>query len=107
MNGRSWKDLRAGCPMVRRWTPRAICGTAVITETAWCGSLRTEESIAWWKCRQNITTCCFGGEDLTTLYVTTASAHAPLGDRLAGSLFSIRTGVKGQPENRFRMQGRI
>ena len=56
---------------------------------------------------QNITTCCFGGEDLTTLYVTTASAHAPLGDRLAGSLFSIRTGVKGQPENRFRMQGRI
>jgi sugar lactone lactonase YvrE len=56
---------------------------------------------------QNITTCCFGGADLMTLYVTTASAHAPLGDRLAGSLFSIRTGVKGQPENRFRVRGRI
>jgi sugar lactone lactonase YvrE len=53
---------------------------------------------------QNITTCCFGGADLTTLFVTTASAHAPLGDRLAGSLFSIRTGVKGQPENRFLLR---
>jgi sugar lactone lactonase YvrE len=53
---------------------------------------------------QNITTCCFGGADLTTLYVTTASAHAPPGDRLAGSLFSIRMGVKGQPENRFSLR---
>jgi sugar lactone lactonase YvrE len=52
---------------------------------------------------KNITTCCFGGADLRTLFVTTASAHAPLGDRLAGSLFSIQTGVKGQPENRFRL----
>ena len=53
---------------------------------------------------KNITTCCFGGADLTTLYVTTASAHAPLGDRLAGSLFAIRTEVKGQPENRFGLR---
>jgi sugar lactone lactonase YvrE len=50
---------------------------------------------------KNITTCCFGGADLKTLFVTTASAHAPLGDRLAGSLFAIRTEVKGQAENRF------
>ena len=50
---------------------------------------------------KNITTCCFGGADLKTLLVTTASAHAPLGDRLAGSLFAIRTEVKGQAENRF------
>ena len=53
---------------------------------------------------KNITTCCFGGADLTTLYVTTASAHAPLGDRLAGSLFAIRTEVKGQAENRFGLR---
>jgi sugar lactone lactonase YvrE len=53
---------------------------------------------------KNITTCCFGGGDLKTLFVTTASAHAPLGDRLAGSLFAIRTEVKGQAENRFRLQ---
>ncbi len=52
---------------------------------------------------KNITTCCFGGAELKTLFVTTASAQAPAGDRLAGSLFAIRTGVKGQAENRFRL----
>lgn len=55
---------------------------------------------------ENITTCTFGGADLTTLFVTTASAEAPRGDRLAGSLFSIQTGVRGQPENRFRFYSR-
>ena len=54
---------------------------------------------------KNITTCTFGGADLQTLFVTTVSAEAPRGDRLAGSLFAIRTGVKGQPENRFRFYG--
>jgi sugar lactone lactonase YvrE len=54
---------------------------------------------------KNITTCTFGGNDLTTLFVTTASAEAPRGDRLAGSLFSIQTGVKGQPENHFCVYG--
>ncbi|HKD71872.1 MAG TPA: SMP-30/gluconolactonase/LRE family protein [Candidatus Acidoferrum sp.] len=52
---------------------------------------------------KNITTCTFGGADLQTLFVTTASAEAPRGDRLAGSLFAIRTDVKGQPENRFSL----
>jgi len=55
---------------------------------------------------QNITTCTFGGADLTTLFVTTASAEAPRGDRLAGSLFSVQTDVRGQPENCFRYFGR-
>ncbi len=54
---------------------------------------------------KNITTCTFGGADLTTLFVTTASAAAPRGDRLAGSLFSIQTEVRGQPENHFRFYG--
>lgn len=49
-----------------------------------------------------ITTCTFGGPDLRTLYVTTASNGALAGERLAGSLFRIETGVAGQPENRFR-----
>ena len=53
---------------------------------------------------KNITTCTFGGADLRTLFVTTASAEAPRGDRLAGSLFAIRTDVKGQPENRFSLE---
>jgi sugar lactone lactonase YvrE len=48
----------------------------------------------------NVTTCTFGGEDLTTLYVTTASADSQR-EELAGSLFAIETDVCGQPENRF------
>jgi sugar lactone lactonase YvrE len=50
---------------------------------------------------KNITTCTFGGSDLRTLYVTTASAQAAPGERLAGGLFAIRCEVRGQPENRF------
>jgi sugar lactone lactonase YvrE len=52
---------------------------------------------------KNITSCVFGGADLSTLFVTTASAEAPRGDRLAGSLFSMETKVRGQPENHFRL----
>jgi len=48
----------------------------------------------------NVTTCTFGGEDLTTLYVTSASGESQ-GEELAGSLFAIETDVCGQPENRF------
>ncbi len=51
---------------------------------------------------KNITTCCFGGADLSTLYITTASAQKDESDRLAGSLFAIETATKGLPENRFR-----
>ena len=54
---------------------------------------------------QNITTCTFGGADLRTLYITTAKAEAPPGDRLAGGLFEIRTEIQGQPENRFAIFG--
>ncbi|MGB6932053.1 MAG: SMP-30/gluconolactonase/LRE family protein [Acidobacteriaceae bacterium] len=48
----------------------------------------------------NVTTCTFGGEDLTTLYVTSASGSSQ-GEDLAGGLFAIETDVCGQPENRF------
>ncbi|NPD14725.1 SMP-30/gluconolactonase/LRE family protein [Xinfangfangia sp. D13-10-4-6] len=47
----------------------------------------------------NVTTCTFGGADLRTLYITTASAGAGPGERLAGGLFAIRTEVPGLPEN--------
>lgn len=50
---------------------------------------------------RNVTTCTFGGTDLKTLYVTTASEMQPF-NRLAGGLFAIRTEVSGQPENLFR-----
>ena len=51
----------------------------------------------------NITTCTFGGPNRKTLYITTASSGAPAKDRLAGSLFAIRTEVPGQGENRFQI----
>ena len=54
---------------------------------------------------QNITTCTFGGADLKTLYVTTARLESPPGDRLAGGLYAISTGVAGQPERQFRVFG--
>lgn len=54
---------------------------------------------------KNITTCTFGGPEHKTLYVTTASAGAPPGDRLAGSLYAIQTKVGGLPENRFSVFG--
>ncbi|MCT7666147.1 SMP-30/gluconolactonase/LRE family protein [Shinella kummerowiae] len=49
----------------------------------------------------NITTCTFGGGDLKTLYITTASALAGPGERLAGSLYAMRVEVAGLPENRY------
>jgi sugar lactone lactonase YvrE len=52
-----------------------------------------------------ITTCTFGGADLKTLFVTTASAAAPSGERLAGGLFAIQCEVSGQAENKFRVFG--
>lgn len=55
---------------------------------------------------QNITTCTFGGPDLKTLFVTTATIEAPVGDRLAGGLYAIPTRVAGQQENQFRVFSR-
>jgi len=50
---------------------------------------------------KNITTCTFGGADLKTLFVTTASSP---GERLSGGLFAIQCEVRGQAENKFRAQ---
>lgn len=50
---------------------------------------------------RNITNCTFGGENLDTLYITTAASPADKGDRLAGSLFAMTTSVGGLPKNRF------
>jgi sugar lactone lactonase YvrE len=49
----------------------------------------------------NVTTCTFGGVDLKTLYVTTASVLSKPGERLAGSLFALRVEVPGLPENTY------
>jgi sugar lactone lactonase YvrE len=44
---------------------------------------------------RNITTAAFGGEDLRTLYITTATILTDDSDRLAGSLFALRTETPG------------
>jgi len=53
----------------------------------------------------NVTCCCFGGRDLDTLYITTAtqrlSPEALAQQPLAGSLFALRPGARGLPESRF------
>jgi sugar lactone lactonase YvrE len=53
----------------------------------------------------NPTCCCFGGEALDALYVTTATQKlapdALAKQPLAGSVLALRPGVKGLPESRF------
>ncbi|MDQ8201625.1 SMP-30/gluconolactonase/LRE family protein [Pelagicoccus sp. SDUM812003] len=53
-----------------------------------------------------VTTCCFGGENLDTLYVSTASIGFEERDwqrePQAGGLFAVKPGVKGLPPNLFR-----
>jgi len=51
----------------------------------------------------NVTTCTFGGPDLRTVFITTASALAPESERLAGSLFTLEASLAGLPENRFQL----
>ena len=43
----------------------------------------------------NPTTCAFGGADLRTLFITSASIHLPRPERLAGSLFALDAPVAG------------
>jgi len=45
-----------------------------------------------------VTKCAFGGPDLTTLYMTTAGVgRDPHLDPMAGHLFVVETGIRGQP----------
>jgi len=52
------------------------------------------------------TSCCFGGEGLADLFITTASIALDPAERArqphAGALFRCRLGVVGRPANRFR-----
>jgi sugar lactone lactonase YvrE len=53
----------------------------------------------------NPTCCCFGGETLDTLYVTSATASPKTGEgvpsALAGGLLAVDVGVRGLPESCF------
>jgi L-arabinonolactonase len=48
----------------------------------------------------NVTSCTFGGDQLGTLYITTAAGGQP-GSDLAGGVFAVDTGTQGQPLRRF------
>jgi sugar lactone lactonase YvrE len=49
-----------------------------------------------------VTKCAFGGSDLQTLYITTAQVgRDPHLDPMAGQVFAVEAGVKGQPANIF------
>ncbi|MHB0777308.1 SMP-30/gluconolactonase/LRE family protein [Halomonas sp. WWR20] len=48
-----------------------------------------------------VTSCAFGGAELTELYITTAAVDRDE-EALAGSLFRATPGVKGLPASRFR-----
>lgn len=54
---------------------------------------------------KNVTSCTFGGKDLTDLYITTASLGLDDEDRkkypLSGCLFKVKTNVKGMVANTF------
>jgi sugar lactone lactonase YvrE len=49
---------------------------------------------------QRPTTCMFGGADLATLFVTSASFDVH-GQPQAGGVFAFEPGVRGLPEPRF------
>lgn len=53
---------------------------------------------------KNPTTCAFGGEDLKTLYITSARTEDSTDGDLGGSLFSMQVEVAGLPSNRFRLE---
>jgi sugar lactone lactonase YvrE len=79
--GGIWVALWGG-GAVRRYTPDG------------CEDARVELPVS------QVTSCCFGGPDLATLYVTSAcrgAEHEPL----AGSLFACRPGVTGLPATPF------
>ena len=50
-------------------------------------------------------TCCFGGADLSVLFITSASAYLTATDLargpLAGAIMAVEPGVKGLPDRRF------
>ena len=53
-----------------------------------------------------VTSCTFGGEDYSTLYITTAREHMSQDQLskwpLSGSLFACKPGVSGIPETPFK-----
>ncbi len=51
---------------------------------------------------ENVTTCTFGGPNLTTLFITTATGGSGEDLRFAGGLFALEVDAPGLEENHFR-----
>jgi sugar lactone lactonase YvrE len=54
---------------------------------------------------QDITSACFGGDDLKTLFITSAAVLHHSGERLAGSLWALRCDVPGLAPNVVKITG--
>ena len=51
----------------------------------------------------NVSSCCFGGENMDTLFITTASQDTDMSRYpLAGNVFSMKPGVKGAVSYKYR-----
>ena len=58
---------------------------------------------------KQVTSCCFGGKDMTELFITTAryamNSESLAKEPLAGSLFKLSTTFKGSKSNRYERTG--
>lgn len=49
-----------------------------------------------------VTSCCFGGPDMSTLYITTAARNLDMNEfPLAGALFRVQTQTEGEASPAF------
>ena len=53
---------------------------------------------------ENITNCIFGGQDMKTLFITTASNKGENQNDLDGSLFAINLNYQGLEDNKSKLQ---
>jgi sugar lactone lactonase YvrE len=53
----------------------------------------------------NLTTCDFGGPELKTLFITSATLLLERHERLAGSVFALETDIAGAPANLYHIKG--
>ena len=52
---------------------------------------------------ENITNCVFGGKDMKTLFITTASNKGDSQNDLDGSLFAINLNYQGLEDNKSKL----
>lgn len=85
-DGGLW-NVRHGAGCIVRFTPDGKCDRVINVPVS------------------PVTACTFGGDDLSTLFITSAWQHMSAAARKsepdAGAVFAVETGVQGLPENLF------